>query len=66
MTPWRADAPAAGNQRFAVVKGTFLPPTLVPASSGGETYAGTWFADGAWSRVSDPVGPPLDHPVPAL
>jgi putative copper export protein/methionine-rich copper-binding protein CopC/ABC-type branched-subunit amino acid transport system substrate-binding protein len=67
VTPWRDDAPAAGNQRFAVVKGTFLPPTLIPASSGGDTYAGTWFPDGAWSRLTNaPLGPPLDRPVPPL
>jgi methionine-rich copper-binding protein CopC/putative copper export protein/ABC-type branched-subunit amino acid transport system substrate-binding protein len=67
VTPWRADASAAGNQRFAVVKGTFLPPTLIPASSGGETYSGTWFPDGAWSRLTTaPIGPPLERPVPPL
>jgi uncharacterized protein DUF4395 len=41
MTPWRADAPAAGNQRFSFIRGNFLPPTLIPTSAGGESFNGT-------------------------
>ena len=64
--PWRADAPAAGAQRFTVLGPTFLAATLVPPSAGGEAYGGRFFADGAWRPLtSDVYGPPLDAPVAA-
>ena len=62
--PWRADAPAAGAQRFTVLGPTFLAATLVPPSAGGESFSGRFFADGAWRRLtSDVYGPPLAAPV---
>ncbi|MDX6646127.1 MAG: copper transport protein [Miltoncostaeaceae bacterium] len=67
MTPWRADAPAAGNQRFSFVRGNFLPPTLIPQSAGGESFNGTYFPDGTWARLTTtPAGPPFEHPVHPL
>lgn len=65
--PWRADAPAAGGQRFGILGPTFLAATLVPPSAGGESYNGDFFADGAWRRLtSDLYGPSLAAPVPPL
>jgi hypothetical protein len=67
VAPWRSDAPAAGSQRLAVLGPTFLPATLIPASSGGESYSGRYFADGAWRPLgSDLYGPSLRAPVPPL
>jgi len=67
IAPWRADATGVGAQRFVVLSPSFLPQTLVPTSAGGSAYDGTYFTDGAWTRVSgDPLGPPLEKPVPPL
>jgi hypothetical protein len=67
VAPWRSDAPAAGSPRLAVVGPTFLPATLIPASTGGETYSGRYFADGAWRPLgSELYGPSLRAPVPPL
>ena len=62
-SPWRSDSPATGSQLFSVFKGTFLPPTLIPSSAGGDTYNGTFFVDGDWSRLTqEPLGPELSKP----
>jgi hypothetical protein len=67
LAPWRSDAPAAGNQRFTLVDANFLPPTLIPTQVGGESFNGTFFTDGSWTRLSSQaLGPPLQQPVPAL
>ncbi|UJA21055.1 ABC transporter substrate-binding protein [Thermoleophilia bacterium SCSIO 60948] len=67
LSPWRSDAPGAGSQRFSVLKGTFLPPTLIPASRGGDTYNGSFFTDGTWTTVSaESLGPPLEDAAPSL
>jgi hypothetical protein len=59
--------PDAGNQRFNLIDANFLPPTLIPAQVGGEGFDGTFFTDGSWTRLSsEPLGPPLQQPVPAL
>ncbi|MEA2125112.1 MAG: copper transport protein [Solirubrobacteraceae bacterium] len=61
--PYRSDAPDLGGQRFTLLGATFLSATLIPPSKGGEAYSGTYFADGAWSRLSSEwSGPPLDRP----
>jgi hypothetical protein len=61
--PYRSDAPDLGSQRFTLLGVTFLSATLIPPSKGGESYSGTYFPDGAWSRLdSQPLGPPLDGP----
>jgi hypothetical protein len=61
--PYRSDAPDLGSQRFTLLGATFLSATLIPPSKGGESYSGTYFPDGAWSRLdSEPLGPPLDQP----
>ena len=42
---------------------TFQASTLIPPSAGGEAYAGTFFPDGAWNRLSSQLyGPPLSRP----
>jgi hypothetical protein len=65
--PWRSDVPAAGSVRFTTLAGQFLAATLIPVSVGGESYNGTFFPDGAWTRVSTVLyGPPLGQPVPRL
>jgi hypothetical protein len=65
--PWRSDAPVAGSPRLGLLQPTFLAASLVPASQGGETYSGAYFADGAWERPSSALfGPPLTSPVPPL
>lgn len=67
LAPWRSDAPAAGNQRFTMVDANFLPPTLIPTQVGGESFNGTFFTDGSWTRLSSQaLGPPLQAPVPSL
>jgi ABC-type branched-subunit amino acid transport system substrate-binding protein len=67
LAPWRSDLPAAGNQRFNLIDANFLPPTLIPSQVGGESFNGTFFVDGSWTRLSSqPLGPPLQQPVPAL
>ena len=34
---------------------------------GGESYNGSYFTDGSWSRPTTQIfGPPLDQPVPPL
>ena len=67
LAPWRSDAPAAGNQRFTLVDASFLPATLIPTQVGGESFNGTFFTDGSWSRLSSQaLGPPLQAPVPSL
>ena len=67
LAPWRSDAPAAGSPRFQVLKASFLPPTLIPVSAGGESQSGTYFTDGTWSRTNaDVLGPPFERPVPPL
>jgi putative copper export protein/methionine-rich copper-binding protein CopC/ABC-type branched-subunit amino acid transport system substrate-binding protein len=61
--PYRSDAPDLGSQRFTLLGATFLSATLIPPSKGGESYSGTYFPDGAWSRLSSEAdGPPLDRP----
>jgi ABC-type branched-subunit amino acid transport system substrate-binding protein len=67
LAPWRSDAPFAGSSRFEFLKASFLPPTLIPASAGGESQTGSYFTDGTWARVNgDPLGPPFEQPVPDL
>jgi hypothetical protein len=67
LTPWREDAPSAGSQRFNILKGSFLPATLIPQAAGGETKNGLYFPDGTWTGASgEPLGPPFDQPVPPL
>jgi ABC-type branched-subunit amino acid transport system substrate-binding protein len=67
LAPWRSDAPAAGSPRFEFLKASFLPPTLIPASAGGESQTGSYFTDGTWSRTNaDTLGPPFEQPVPPL
>jgi hypothetical protein len=67
LAPWRSDARSAGSPRFEFLKASFLPPTLIPASAGGEAQTGTYFTDGTWSRTNaDTLGPPLDEPVSPL
>ena len=63
-SPWRTDAPATGSQQFSVFKGTFLPSNLIPTSvAGGQSYNGTFFVDGDWSRLTqEPLGPDLSKP----
>ena len=66
-SPWRSDAPAAGSVRFTALAPRFLASTLIPVSAGGESYDGSFFADGAWTRVSTELyGPSLDSPVPSF
>jgi hypothetical protein len=58
---------AAGNQRFTLVDANFLPATLIPTQVGGESFNGTFFTDGSWTRLSSQaLGPPLQQPVPAF
>jgi hypothetical protein len=67
LAPWRSDVPAAGNQRFTMLDANFLPATLIPTQVGGESFNGTFFTDGSWTRLSSQaLGPPLQAPVPAL
>jgi methionine-rich copper-binding protein CopC/putative copper export protein len=67
LAPWRSDVPDAGNQRFTMVDANFLPATLIPTQVGGESFNGTFFTDGSWTRLSSQaLGPPLQQPVPAL
>src|SRR4051794_27213837 len=67
LAPWRSDVPAAGDQRFTLIDANFLPATLIPTQVGGEGFNGTFFTDGSWTRLSSqPLGPPLQQPVPAL
>jgi ABC-type branched-subunit amino acid transport system substrate-binding protein len=67
LSPWRSDARSVGSQRFEFLKPSFLPPTLIPTSAGGEAQAGTFFTDGTWARTNtDMLGPPLEEPVPPL
>ncbi len=61
--PWRSDATGLGVQSFSLLGATFLSTTLVPPSQGGQAYSGTYFPDGAWSRLStEQSGPPLNRP----
>jgi hypothetical protein len=65
--PWRSDMPAAGSPRVGLLAPTFLPATLIPTSQGGEAYAGNYFGDGAWTRVtSELYGPSLEEEPPPL
>jgi ABC-type branched-subunit amino acid transport system substrate-binding protein len=67
LAPWRSDGRSLGSQRFEFLKPSFLPPTLIPTSAGGEAQAGTFFTDGTWARTNtELLGPPLDQPVPPL
>jgi hypothetical protein len=67
LAPWRSDARSLGSQRFEFLKPSFLPPTLIPTSAGGEAQAGTFFTDGTWARTNtETLGPPLEQPVPPL
>lgn len=61
--PYRSDAAGLGVQSFTLLGATFLSSTLIPPSQGGQAYAGTYFADGAWNRLTtEAFGPPLDRP----
>ena len=67
LTPWRADATAAGSQLFNILRGTFLPGTLIPQSAGGESFNGIYFPDGSWTGVTTkPLGPSFRQPVPPI
>jgi hypothetical protein len=67
LTPWRADAPAAGSQLFNIIRGTFLPSTLVPQSAGGDSFNGIYFPDGSWTGITTkPLGTSFQQPVPPV